>query len=138
MHWSDIDFRPSKTALRQFAALATLFLLGIAGWQYFMHGRHLLSFALAAVGAIMAALGLVWPAGLRWLFVALTLATFPLGWLMSWLLMGSIYYLLFTPLAIYFRLIGRDALARCYDATVESYWIDKPQTTELRRYFRQF
>lgn len=138
MQWSDVNFRPATATLRQFAALAVLFLLGIGGWQYVAHGRHLLAVALVASALAVAALGVARPQAIRWLFVGLTLATFPLGWLMSWLLMGGIYYLMFTPISIYFRLTGRDALRRRYDDSAESYWTEKPRVTDVRRYFRQF
>lgn len=138
MQWSDINFRPTTTTLRQFAALAALFGLGIGGWQYFAHERTRLAIVLVTLALVVAALGLARPQSLRWLFIGLTLATFPLGWLMSWLLLGSIYYLMFTPISIYFRLTGRDALLRRYDASIETYWIEKPRVSKVRRYFRQF
>jgi hypothetical protein len=138
MHWSDIDFHPTSRTLRQFAALATLFLLGIAGWQQVAHGRQTLALAMAAGAVAAVVLGLIRPMALRWLFVGLTLATFPIGWLMSWLLLVALYYLVFAPIAVCFRLVGRDALTRRYVSSVASYWIDKRPVTEVRRYFRQY
>lgn len=148
MHWSDIDFRPSKKTLRQFAAVATLFLAAIGTWQYVVHGRQVLAMVLAAIAVAIGTLGLVWLASLRWVLVGATVATFPIGWLMSWLLFGGLYYFVFTPLAVAFRLAGRDPLERGYnkredggasqDAAHDTYWSAKPQVTDVRRYFRQF
>lgn len=138
MRWSDIDFHPTARTLRQFAWLATSFLLPVAGWQAWAHGRQATAIGLIAVAMTTAVLGVARPMALRWLFVGLTVATFPLGWLMSWILFGGLYYLVLTPIAIYFRLINRDALRRRYNTSAESYWIDKPPVTDVRRYFRQY
>jgi hypothetical protein len=149
MHWSDIQFRPTTKTLRQFAALATLFLLGISGWQHWAHGRQMTALVLAAAALLIALTGIVRPTSLRWLFVGLTVVTFPVGWLLSWLLFGGLYYLVFTPLGVCFRLAGRDPLDRTYNgenargatddvSAAPTYWTDKPQASDVRRYFRQF
>ncbi|MGH7138923.1 MAG: hypothetical protein ACREHD_24525 [Pirellulales bacterium] len=149
MHWSDINFRPTTKTLRQFAALATLFLLAIGGWQHWAHGRQTTGIILAAAALVIGALGVARPAALGWLFVGLTMATFPIGWLLSWVLLGGLYYFVFTPLAVCFRIAGRDALDRTYndenkrgtseDAyATRSYWSEKPRASDVRRYFRQY
>jgi hypothetical protein len=138
MHWSDINFNPTVRTLRQFAALATLFLLAIAGWQRFAHGRETLALVLSGSALAVATIGLWRPATLRRLFLGLTVATFPVGWLMSWVLFGGLFYLIFTPIALGFRLAGRDALERRYNPHVDTYWSEKPRVDDVRRYFRQF
>ncbi|HET6880648.1 MAG TPA: SxtJ family membrane protein [Pirellulales bacterium] len=135
---NDINFHPSTRTLRQFAALLALFLLAISRWQYAIHGRPMAALALASAAILAGALGIVAPAALRWLFVGLTLATYPIGWLMSWLLLGALYYLVFTPIALGFRLARRDPLERDYNEAVETYWTEKPSVNDVRRYFRQF
>ena len=39
--------------------------------------------------------------------------------------LGGIYFLVFTPVAMVMRLAGRDALRRKLDAQAKSYWIDR-------------
>jgi hypothetical protein len=138
MNFSEVNFHPHTKTLRQFAALAALFLLSMSRWQYAVHDRHTLALVLAASAIVVGALGVLSPASLRWVFVALMLATFPIGWLMSWVLLGGLYYLVFTPIAVWFRLIGRDALDRRYNESTGSYWTEKPKVSDVRRYFRQF
>ena len=62
--------------------------------------------------------------------------TFPIGWVLSHLLLGAVFYCLFTPLGLIFRLIGRDALGLRRSVAV-SYWRPKPAANDLRGYFRQ-
>ncbi|HVX13613.1 MAG TPA: SxtJ family membrane protein [Pirellulales bacterium] len=138
MQWSDVNFHPTTKTLRQFAVLAMLFLLAIAGWQTFAHGRATLGMVLSVAALVIGTLGALSPASVRWLFVGMTLATFPIGWLMSWVLFGALYYLVFTPIALVFRLAGRDVLERRYNPTVDSYWSEKRPVDDVRRYFRQF
>lgn len=138
MLWSDVNFHPGVKTLRQFAALATLFLLVAGGWQLAVHSRLTLALILAALAVVIGVVAIAAPPALRWLFVGLTLAAFPLGWLMSWIVLGGLYYLVFTPIAVWFRLTGRDALDRRYSELADSYWVEKPPVREMRRYFRQY
>ena len=64
--------------------------------------------------------------------------TFPIGWVISHLLLGLIYYGMFTPLALFFRLVGRDALKLKIDRNAASYWIETPTNPDPANYFRQF
>ena len=71
-------------------------------------------------------------------FVGLSLAAWPVGWVVSSLALGLLYYAVFTPVALVFRLIGRDALSRRFDRQAATYW--EPYNPDLgtERYLRQF
>lgn len=43
------------------------------------------------------------------------------------LVLGAIYFLVFTPVAIGMRLAGRDALQRRFMPALRSYWIEREQ-----------
>jgi hypothetical protein len=66
------------------------------------------------------------------------IVTWPIGWLISHLMLGAIYFGVFTPVAIVFRLIGRDPLARRFDRQASSYWEAYQPNRGLARYLRQF
>jgi hypothetical protein len=42
------------------------------------------------------------------------------------LVLGALYFLLFTPVALIMRLAGRDALCRRFDPGARSYWVERP------------
>ncbi len=65
------------------------------------------------------------------------MVTYPIGWLVSRLLLGVLFYGMFTPLGLLFRLLGRDALARRARPDASSYWITKEGPNDARSYFRQ-
>ena len=66
------------------------------------------------------------------------IVAFPIGWTVSRVLLALVYYGLFTPLGLAFRVAGRDRLRRRFRADRETYWTPKTQPTELRRYLRLF
>jgi hypothetical protein len=138
MRWSDIPFSPPPRTLRQFAALWLAFFGGMAAWQGIMRGRVGIAAGLAALALVVGGLGLARPALVRPIFVGWMVLAFPIGWTVSLVLLGLVYYGLFTPIALAFRLTGRDALRlrpRPGDAT---YWTPRPAVADIRRYFRQF
>lgn len=138
MRWSDIPFSPSPRMLRQFAALWLVFFGGMAAWQGMMRGRVEAAAALAVVAVAVGGLGLVRPALVRPIFVGWMVLAFPIGWAVSLVLLGLIYYGLFTPIALAFRLAGRDALRLRPRPKADTYWTPRPAVADIRRYFRQF
>ena len=65
-------------------------------------------------------------------------AVFPIGWTMSKVIMAVIFYGVFTPVAVLFRLMGRDALHLRRQPNADTYWLPKPQAAGVGQYFRQF
>jgi hypothetical protein len=127
----------NERTLRQFGLLCLGFGAGVAGWAGLLHGHWTAAWVSMSVGGLLGLVGLVWPHALRPLFVALMALTLPIGVVISNVILAALFYLLFTPVALIFRLIGRDALGRRRSA-VASYWKPYPATAELRRYFRQY
>jgi hypothetical protein len=135
MQWADVTVRPSAGKLRQFAGLWLLFFLTLAGWRA-LHGRQFL--ILAALGIIIGTLGLVRPAATRWVYTGWMIAAFPLGWTVSKLMLAVLFYGVFTPVSLAFRILGRDSLGMRRRHGLQSYWAPKPGVLDVRDYFRQF
>jgi hypothetical protein len=138
MKWSDISFNPSRKVLRQFAALWLVCLLALGASQYFAKGRPPLGLALAAAAVLIGLPGLIQPSLLRWLFVACTVLAFPIGWLISLVMLLILYFLVLTPVAVLFRLRGRDLLGRKPAPERSSFWEPKQTPRDLHSYFRQY
>jgi Saxitoxin biosynthesis operon protein SxtJ len=138
MRWSDISFDPSQRMLRQFAWLFLACFGGMALWQILVKDRHTLGLALAALAVSVGSLGLIRPAWLRYLFVGWMILAFPIGWTVSQIMLAIIFYGLFTPFGLVFRLVGRDSLRRSRQSNRASYWEPKPIPNDLKRYFKQF
>ena len=48
-------------------------------------------------------------------------AVFPIGWVVSHLLLGVVYFLVLTPIGLTLRALGRDPLERRFDQSASSY-----------------
>jgi hypothetical protein len=136
MQWSDIQWNPSEKTLRQFAGLLLVIfgLLAIVEVQ-FRH-RPQLALMYAAVAVTFGPLGLIRPQWLRPVWIAWSTVAFPIGWAVSTLILAMLFYLVFTPLAIAFRVSGRDALA-LRRKNVQTYWLPRPAARTKQQYFRQ-
>ena len=137
MQWSDIQFDPPTKTLRQFGGLCFAFFGGLGIWEVLGRGHVALGAGLGVAAVAGGLLGLVRPDWLRWIFVTWTVLAFPIGWTVSLAMLAVMYYGLFTPIGLVFRLIGRDAL-QLRRPGLETYWAPKPTPTDPRRYFKQF
>ncbi len=136
MQWSDISFTPRT--LRQFSALWIVFFLALAAWQGLAQGRQTLGMALTLLAVTVGPLGIVRPLWIKPIYTLWMAAVFPIGWFVSLLLLIIVYYGIVTPIAVVFRLIGRDALQRRMPDDAETYWHAKPAPESTRRYLRQY
>ena len=138
MQWSDISFAPSSRVLRQFAALILVMFGGLAVWWGVVRDQVGLATVFGIVATVVGPLGLIAPQAVRPIFVAWMVIAFPIGWTVSRVLLAVVFYGLFTPLGLLFRLIGRDRLQRVRRHDRDTYWRSKTQPTEIRHYLRQF
>ena len=142
-----LDLHPDRKQLRQFGfiALAAFGLLGgVVLWKGGLFGTSFgdsgpaVAYALWGVGVLSAIFSAVWPKANRPLFVALSVLAFPIGWALSHVVLAVMFYGVLTPVALLFRVIGRDPLTRKFEPDKKTYWVDLPEITEKKDYFRQF
>jgi len=138
MKWSDIPLNPSARMLRQFAAAWLIFFFGVGVHQYLVRGHHGAGLALGALAILVGGPGLARPMAVRWLFVGWMILAFPIGWLISFLMLWIMFYCIITPVALIFRLRCRDLLARKPAQHQASFWTDKNTPEDVSRYFRQY
>ena len=135
----EIEWDPNARQLRVFgisglvasivAALVLRFVWGVtAGW----------SLAVIAVGIAVFLVSLSCPRLARALYVGLTVLVLPIGLVVSFVLLAAFYFLLLTPIALVFKVIGRDPLGRRFDPGAASYWVPRRRTEGMERYFHQF
>jgi len=137
MQWSEITFAPPPRLLRQFAGLWLLIFAGLAVVQG-IEEHPVAAVVLGGVALLVGLPGLVKPALVRPIYAGATVLTFPIGWIVSKLVLACLYFGLFTPVGLMFRLIGRDVLGRRPRLGAETYWAPKSMPTEPNQYFRPF
>ncbi len=138
MQWSDIQFHPSGRTLRQFAGLWLACFGGLAAWEGLARGHTTAGAILAVLALTVGPLGLAWPRLVQPVYVAWIVLAFPIGWTVSQLALAVMFYGLFTPLGLVFRLLGRDPLQRTCRPGLATYWAPKAMASDPRRYFKQF
>lgn len=83
-------------------------------------------------------LGLAFPVIHKHLFIAMTYLTAPIGWLVSRVILGVIYFGILTPIGLALRLTGRDSLTRRFEDSLETYWVPADEQQDEESCFRQF
>ena len=137
MRWSDVTAAPSAKTLRQFAGLCLLVFGVLAGLRVWRGDTGTVTMALAGFGAVVGVLGLIKPEAVRYVYTGWMIAAFPIGWTISRVIVTALFYLVFTPFALVFKLVGRDALhLRRHQA--RSYWTRAERVERLESYYGQF
>jgi hypothetical protein len=136
MQWSDIQFSPADRTLRQFAGILLVVFGLLSGFEAIVRHRPQLALVYGLVALLVGPVGLFRPRAVRPIFVAWSVLAFPIGWLVSTTILALLFYGLFTPIALVFRVRGRDLLAR-HRPDVQTYWTPKPAARDPREYFRQ-
>lgn len=134
----ELKLDPSKRDLKAFGWMLLVFVAlfgGLIGWRFE---------AWTAAKWIWMVGGVVW--GLytailpmrRPLYVGWMYAAFPIGWTISHILLGIVFYLVITPIGLGLRLFGNDPMHRRFEPDAASYWVRRPPVKDVKRYYRQF
>lgn len=133
-----INWNPDSKVIREFSEVWLFFfgmILTPLAWSR-GHSNQAAAFWLVAVAGRL--FGMWRPDLMKYAFLAMTVVFFPVGWAISHLAMAIIFYGVFTPVALIFRLIGRDPLKRSFDRNAKSYWEEHNPDRGPARYLRQF
>ena len=137
MQWSEVTARPSTRTLRQFAALFLIVFTVAAGLGVWRGDTGTLTIAIAVTGIAVGLVGLVRPDAIRYVYTGWMIAAFPIGWTISRVIVTLLFYVVFTPFALVFRLVGRDAL-RLRRHTMTTYWMETKGADPPESYYAQF
>ena len=134
----EINWNPSRREARQFAIYWLPAFLLVAGFVAWFKALLLASYLLWGAAIVVSLVGTMFPSLRRPIFVSWMCAMFPIGWVISHLLMAVIFYLLITPLGWMLRLFGHDPLKRKFDRNATTYWVPHARARDKASYFRQF
>ncbi len=143
----EINLRPDQSTLRQFGwiALVGFGILATIAWQEWLifsfglgEARPIVAGVFVALAAWSAFFSLVWPRANLPVYIGLTILSYPIGFVLSSLIMGTLFFVLITPLGIFFKMTGRDSLKRKFEPDLDSYWIDSRAPRAKESYFKQF
>lgn len=143
----ELNLNPDRKTLRQFGVIAFVgfgVLAALAYYEKLVFAFGLGSARLTVVGIFLAIgtlalfFSLVYPKANRFLYVGLSIVAFPIGFVLSYVIMGTLYFLIIAPIAILFRVFGKDPMHRGYDPNAPSYWTDAKPPRDKESYFHQY
>jgi hypothetical protein len=139
MSLATINWNPDKKYLRTFGLVALLAGICLFLLLYLLKGLAIQKSLIAfLVGLFIFITSIVSLKLTKLIYLGLTLVTFPIGLAVSFIVLASFYFLLLTPLALIFRLIGRDVLGLSFKSPADTYWKKCTRSNSLDRYFHQF
>jgi hypothetical protein len=142
----ELNLAPDAATLRRFGfiALGGFGVLAVCArmeWLVFAAGlgsaRDAVALGLGALGVFAALCSLAHPPLNRALWVALTLVGYPIGFLLSHLILAVLFFGVFAPIGALLRMLGHDAM-RLGRSDAASYWTDAAAPDTKDRYFRQY
>jgi hypothetical protein len=143
----ELNTDPDERTLRRFGviALGVFGALAICAWRQswpFSFGldaaRVPVAVALGALGFASALLSAVRPARNRALYVALAALGYPIGLVVSYVVMAALFFGVLSPIGALLRLLGKDPLQRAIERDRASYWTPTRPRRPKASYFRQF
>ncbi len=143
----EINLNPDERILRQFGwiALFGFSFVAILAWQEWMifagglgEARETVAACFIGLGVLSAFFSLIFPRANKPIYIILTLLSYPVGFVLSYVIMGLLFFGMITPVAIFFKIIGRDKLDRKFEPEATSYWVDAQGERSKDSYFNQF
>lgn len=134
----EINWNPPKRDLKIFAILLIVF-FGIVA--YFVHAKWEASgvaVGIASAAVVLGATCFVSPGLARRVYVGWMIAVFPIGWVVSHVILAVVFYGVFAPVGLVIRLCGYDPMKRRFDPEAKTYWIERTEQPKPEQYFRQF
>jgi hypothetical protein len=130
--------RASDRQLRQFAIALIVFALVAIALRWARHGSvGLWAIAAACAAVAVGIAGAIAPRRIASVFWLVTTLTLPIGMVVSELMLAVLYFVVITPMALLFRIAGRDRLRRSIDRDAPTYWVAHRDAPDAARYFRQ-
>lgn len=127
-----------KHEIKKFGMGLTVLLCLIGGWQLYKGNINVYVWFFGFAGLILA-LAFFAPIVLKPLFKVITTVGHAIGWVNTRILLGIIFYVIFTPIGILSRLLRKDLLDKRLNKDAKSYWSKKDNGVFAKeQYERQF
>ena len=134
-----INTDPTRRQLNQFGFIWLGFVAFFGVIAFFKLGNPLLARGLWVAAVVVTVVGWIFPRFMRWVFLGMSYLAFPIGFVVSHVVLAVVYYLVLTPIGLLTRLFGYDSMKRRFDPEAKSYWVGRSTAAvDSKRYFRQF
>jgi hypothetical protein len=127
----ELSLNAGKKELRQFGLLMGFVIAGVFGILIpLIKGKSILVPALG-IGAVFFLAAGVAPKILSPVYKVWMVIGHVLGWINSRIILGALFFLMFVPVSLVLRLLGRDAMARQYDKKLMTYRVKRTYDKDI-------
>jgi hypothetical protein len=130
---------PSLRDLKWFGLMFAAFLLVVGAIFRWKLGQPSVARGLWIAAGVVAVLYYAIPPLRKPMFAGWMYATFPIGFIISHVVLAVFYFGILTPVGMFMRIVlKRDPMERQLEPARSSYWVARDAHPEAKRYFRQF
>ena len=133
-----LNTNPPLAQLKSFGRVWTPLFAIVIGLNLMFNGHFEAAVTILIVAGVIALVGWVRPGKLKFLFVAAMVVTYPVGIIVGWLLLRTIYFGCLCPIGLVLKVFKKDLLQQRWDLDAESYWTQRREVVGTHQYFRQF
>jgi ABC-type uncharacterized transport system permease subunit len=131
-----IEKNPSGRQLIVFG-IAWLLFFGLWGGSARRHGHPALGETLLVAATVVPLAGAASRKFLRHIFVGMSYVTYPVGFVISYIVLALVYFLAVTPIGLTMRVFGNDPLSRKFVPGATTYWKPRNKNRTPESYFNQ-
>jgi hypothetical protein len=133
-----INRNPTARQLNQFGFvwLGFVAFFGAVAWFKFSAPTAAVGLWISSVGVPL--IGWVFPSFMRLVFVGMSYAAWPIGFVVSHVVLAIVYFLVLTPIGLLLRAFRYDPMTRTDSTGNESRWVPRTAKRPPESYFQQF
>jgi hypothetical protein len=109
-----------KKEFRKFSLTMGIFFMLVGGVLFWINSVFFMFFFYLGLSFLI--FGLLFPIILKPVFIIWMSFAIIVGFVMTRIILGIIFYGIFTPVSIFLKLLGKDFLEQKIDLNVSSYW----------------
>ena len=134
-----INRHPTRKQLDQFGLIWLSFMAFFGGMAWFKLGAPSLAKGLWVAAVVVPVVGWLAPSFMRLVFLGMSYAAWPIGFVVSHIVLAMVYYLVMTPIGVLMRIFGYDPMTRRKERGATSRWVERTgRARGAESYFRQF
>ena len=134
-----INTNPTRRQLNQFGFIWLGFLALFGAIAFFKFSSPVTARWLWVAAVVVPIVGWLVPSFMRLVFLGMSYLAWPIGFVVSHIVLAAVYYLVLTPIGLLTRLFGYDSMRKSFDREAESYWVERSsEVPHPKHYFRQF
>ena len=114
------NIKSDKKEIRKFSLLIGVIVMAVSSFFFFRGKDHYYVIFIFGVGMML--IGLVYPTVLKPMYLIWMSFSISVGFIMTHVILIIIFYVIFTPVGIMMKLLGKDLLDEKINKEASSYW----------------